>query len=236
LASIQPQKAKTPKKGVFMKRILQLITLGCLALSSAYMIGDEPQQPERVELGKKPKKAKVKSAKAKSHAKQAKDAVVTKGVLNASYHPFYYIKAVGAGGGTISMGDETVWTVAPYSAYIADRWHEDMPIVIELNSWSHYRYRLKNWATFESVPVELALGPFKENCILITDINYYKDQVALSNGSFWRIGYKFWDQTSSFKNWQPGQAVLIGESDKWLSSPYILININENDYVHVNIG
>ena len=39
-----------------MKKIMQLVSLCCLVLSSASMIGDEPGQPARVELGLKEKK------------------------------------------------------------------------------------------------------------------------------------------------------------------------------------
>jgi hypothetical protein len=220
-----------------MKKILLLITLGCLALSTPYGIGNEPEQPLRIELGKKPKKVKCAQGKhvGKKHKKERQ---VTKSVPNAGmYHPYYYIKAIGSGGRTLSTYDESVWEISPYSAYVVNRWGIDTPIIIKLNHrwFSGYDYCLYNAVTNESVAADLSLGPFAQNALLITGINAYLDKITISNNSTWTYGY--WDTNwGTFKNWKVGQAVLIGETDNWLSPHYILINLNESNYIPVNIG
>lgn len=210
-----------------MKKIMQLVSLCCLVLSSASMIGDEPGQPARVELGLKEKKEKPSKEKVKAAA--SKESMVTKSALPNRYHPYYFIKAIGAKGTTLSTYDETVWQINPQRSHVVQRWTQDMPIIIQLNHsiWSwNYDYCLKNANTNESVPANLALGPFAQNALFITDM--YDGVITLTNGSRWH--------TYDFKNWKVGQAVLIGESDKWFSPYYILININENNYTLVNIA
>lgn len=218
-----------------MRKIFYLLCASCLAFSSSYTMGSEEKEPVRVELGKR--QDKEKPSKEKGLKQKSSQKIVTKSAAGKSvYHPYYYIKSIGANGKTLAMYDETVWEISSSGSYTARNWSPDSPIIIQLNhSWlSSYDYRIFNPTTNESVSANLALGPFAQNAIYITDINPYTNVISLSNGSYWVCNY--WDTNSpKYKQWKEGQAVLIGETDTWFSPYYILININENNSVSVSI-
>jgi hypothetical protein len=215
-----------------MKKLLHACLLGCL-VCSPMLVGSAATEPDRVEVAKRQKKSKK---QAKLATKSNDESYSISKSPSYSYHPLYYIKDIGAQGKTLTTYDETVWLVSDSDSYIARTWYADAPVVITPNySWfSSYDFRLKNMTFNESVAVNLSQGPFVENAIFITDIDTYYGIITLSNGSAWSTGYLYSNNTQ-LRQWKVGQAVLIGESDNWFSPSFILVNINENNYVAVDV-
>lgn len=214
-----------------MRKILLMIAVVCSVSSGAFST-DTSSTPQRVEVGKLKKDKPHK----KHNSKKKSSPSFTKSPVNTHYHPYYFIKEVGFNGGTLSTYDETVWEIPKYNSYIAKTWGKDSSIIITPNyNWfSSHKYRLKNTLTNQSISATLSQGPYASKAIYITEINRYQGFISLSNGSQWHFTPKeAW--SSPFATWKVGQAVLIGESDTWFPPDYILININENNYISVDL-
>ena len=155
------------------------------------------------------------------------------------YHPCYLLKAVGAEGTTIAMNDETVWAVSPETASIAANWAPGAALLITPNhTWfSHYNYCLENKSTGEYVTANLSQGPFVKYATFIRYKHCCNGDLALSDGSLWRVHapqgrlIRAFGPKNRYPFWKKGQAILIGENDSIFGGRYILININENNYV-----
>lgn len=213
-----------------MKKLVQLCVLSCFALSSQIMGVEGGVSTQHIECKhKKPRSASEKALKKKENLILAKSAAPSE----ISYHPLYYVKDIGAKGKSITTYDETVWEISNRGSKITSKWVQDLPIIITLNhSWfSSYEYCLKNPATQELAPANLSLGPFLENAIFISSINH--KTISLTNGSKWTTS--FWTTLGSLKNWDEGHAVLIGETGNNCPPYYILINVNENNYITVDL-
>ena len=211
-----------------MRKLLQIVTLGCFALSSWYMMGTEPSRDVRVEVGKQQKS--IKHIRNRARERFVKGENITKSPIADTYHPYYYIKSIGFEGKTICTYDETIWTVSSRDAYIVRNWTKDMPVIIMPNHrwFSKHNYCLKNAVTNEIVPVTISQGPLIRHAIFIKEMSRYGN-VTLTNGSKWSVGF-FDSRNSTYNSWCAGHAVFIGESGNWLS-PYILLNINKNNYL-----
>lgn len=216
-----------------IKRLLCFIFVSCATCGISYAGNDPaPQQPERVEVGTKEQHEKKCPHKRHTHVKHNKKSKCIAKCLGNSwcvpaYRPTYFVKSIGADGGTISLSDESVWTLSENSWYIASRWVENSPIVISPSKWySKFDYYLTNKLTNESVTAKLSQGPFKKYAIFIQKIDWYSGYVYLTNGTRWNASVD-----ENFRYWQEGQAVLIGENTGWFEKDNILININENNYV-----
>ncbi len=200
------------------------------------------QAPDRIKLGEKKAHPKNKKQKKSSRIqKLAASQVVSKGcgTLQSQYLPTYSIKAVGVSGKTLTMNDETIWEIAPRFAYIAENWPKNSKIVIRPNrgwgTWfSNYDYRLFNLTTGNEVEADLSQGPFVKHAIFITEINRYNGYIRLSDGSIWAIDGQ--ESFAKLQKWKEKQAVLFGENNNWFGFPYILININENEYLPVQFS
>ena len=144
------------------------------------------------------------------------------------YQPVYYITTVGSGGNTISTHDETVWLISPKTAKKASWWVAETPITITPNySWfSFYDYCLVNQITKESVEANLSQGPLMKYALFIRRIDPYYGYIELEDNSQWKV-----DTGSRLYTWQIGQAILLGENSSWFGRDYILVNINENNYM-----
>ena len=149
---------------------------------------------------------------------------------SASAKFVYLIKNIGAKGKTLTTTDETIWEISSSDASKLANWVSNSAIVIMPNhSWfSSYDYILQNKWTNESVRANLSQGPFVKHAIFIQQIDTQFGAIRLSNGTTWKASI-----SHDFRNWRPGQAVLIGENDTWFGRPNILININENNFVSV---
>jgi hypothetical protein len=210
-----------------MRKLLSACILGCVALSPLQSVEEGASTPQRIECKKIDHKKKA------LNEQQNEFLDKSPAPIEQFYHPIYYIKDIGAKGKTLTTYDESVWTISDRGARVASKWKPESPVIIALNKsfFSSYTYLLKNLSTQESAPANLALGPFVENAIFI--VSFHNNVITLSNGSEWTIG--FWNRLGAFKKWKIGQAVLIGETGSQRSPCYILINVNENNYVSVDL-
>ena len=210
---------------------LAAMTITLLGTNGLTTEGDQPATlPQRVEVGQK-RGMKKKSGHHKQNHSNAQAKCYDPYCQPYWYQPTYYIKSIGADGGTIVTTDETVWAIADSSAWNASRWYENTPVVITPSRWySKYDYYLVNKLTNESVTAKLSQGPFLKYSVLIQTIDPSTGFVSLSNGTRW-----FVSRDSAFYYWQPGQAVLMGENTVWGDKKNILININENNYLSADI-
>jgi hypothetical protein len=208
-----------------MKKLLHLCVFGCFALTSFQAMGGTIGTPQRIQC----KKINHKQA----HRKCADQFYFkSSNIVNHSLYPFYFIKDIDTSNKILTTYDGTIWDIADEGISIASTWKLTTPLVITVNTdwFTSYIYRLRNAATGETIPANISQGPFVENSILITSIE--NGVVTLSNETNWTVGY--WQQTSAFNKWTAGQAVLIGETASGSSPYYILINLNENNYVSVD--
>ena len=216
-----------------LERLMSLILVAVATCGIVY--GDDPvaEQPVRIEVGVKKQLERRRPNKRHKNAKRnKKNAPLQEKCLGnnwyaPAYQPTYYIKSIGADGGTLVMSDETVWAIADSSSYIAARWGENSPIVITPSKWySKYDYYITNKLTNESVTAKLSQGPFVKYSVFIQQIDVRSGLVYLTNGTRWGV-----TPDQNFQYWQTGQAILIGENTGWFERDYILININENNCV-----
>lgn len=180
---------------------------------------------------KRAKKAEKQQWKAKDFGAQRK---------GNFYTPTYLLKSVGASGKTLVTNDETVWSIDPYYAPCVSRWPAQSRIVIKPNRFHVFDYRtwftshdywLYNQTTGERALADLENGPLLKYAILINTIR--DNYIQLSDGSIWIIEPSF-DNLDKLRDWKVQQAVLIGENDNVFGyNDYILINLNENNYVSV---
>ena len=219
-----------------LERLFSIIFVAVAVCGTALGVEPEAQPPARVQVGVKKQLKKKPSHKEHKHAKHNKEKNAVQEKCFGSnwyvpaYQPTYYIKSIGADGSSIAMTDETVWAIADSSAYIAARWIENTPIVITPSKWySKYDYYITNKLTNESVTAKLSQGPFVKYSVFIQEIDWNNGFVYLTNGTRWNVSI---DETLRY--WQPGQAILIGENTGWSGKNFILININENNYVTAN--
>lgn len=214
-------------------RFMSIILTTIAVCGVADSVDTATEQPQRIEVGTK-KSTSNKHRSKRNHRKHGKAENNVKAKCFGSnwfapaYQPTYYLKSIGADGETLVLGDESVWSIASNSAAIASRWFEGSPLIITPSKWySQYSYYLTNKLTGESVTAKLSQGPLVKYSILIQQIDWNNGYVYLTNGTRWAVKID-----DNFRYWQSGQAVLIGENTVgWFEKDYILININENNYV-----
>jgi len=213
-----------------MKKIVLVILTGWI-MSCPLSAEVNIEHVDRVEL--KPKRDKEKKQKSFQAKKRKK--LVAKGwpgTYATKFKPKYYIESVGAKGMTLNMYDDTVWEISPSSSWTAATWQTNQSIVITPNyNWfSSYDYYLLNLATNEYVAADLSLGPKMEHAVFIKYIDPYQGYVQLKDGTTWAVG-----RSNRLNQWKVGQAVLRGENTSWWGREYILININENNYIPASL-
>lgn len=214
-------------------RFLTLILATAAICGVAYGDSAVAEQPARVQIGQEKKVSKKCHKKGHHYQNHRKGTVHLQPKCCSNrwyvppYQPTYYIKSIGAGGSTIVMYDETVFAIDDSSAYIAARWVENSPIIITTSGWgSKYEYCIKNEITKESVTAKLSQGPFEKYAVYISYIDWNNGQVYLKDGSRWEV-----TPNTNFLYWTKDQAVLMGKNTGWWGRDYILININENNYL-----
>lgn len=214
-----------------MRKFIHILATSCALFACSGLCSVEQEKPSRAELGPRQSTQKKKNASEKKDSQgsfQSKSAIYE----TRSFRPVYYLKDVGAKGKTLTTADETIWEISSRTAATAGRWQPNSPLIIQPNrNWfSTAEYYLYNVSTNEYVEADLSQGPFLKYSLLIQQINYYTGYVQLSNGTEWFVGRS---QLAGirFPSWQLNQAVLIGENTSWFGPKYILVNINENNYV-----
>jgi hypothetical protein len=209
----------------------------CLTTTCSMSFGETPPEPEqppvRVQVGNK--SASLVRHPHKKHHHRAKTQTCKAKCFGGewfsqAYQPTYYVKCTGVDGETLTMNDETVWAIANNSMSTVASWAPNSPIVITPSNWySQYDYYITNVLTHESATAKLSQGPFVKYSIFIEQIDWNGGFIYLTNGTRWTIA-----PSNRVRPWQAGQAVLIGLNTKWLSRGYILVNINEDNYLEAN--
>lgn len=212
-------------------RFLPFFLSAIIASISSYGANPCSEEPARVTIHSS--STTVKKKHRKPHSRNSTSLSQTKCLgcsFSKPYQPTYYIKGIGAGGGTLAMNDETVWLIAGNSTSIVNSWAPNSPIVITPARWySTYGYYIKNLVTNESATAKLSQGPFMKYAIFIEQIDWNQGYIYLSNGTQWAISSDY-----TRNPWIEGQAVLIGENAGWTKKGYILVNINEDNYLEAS--
>jgi hypothetical protein len=127
--------------------------------------------------------------------------------------------------------DGSIWSIAPSDAYRTAGWHStDLVVITPNHSWlSLYAFRLTNQSTGESLAANLKMGPMapavgSPYTHWITAVDYLSNRVYLEDGSLWHMSVF---DSNIVNQWVPGDVVIIGVNDGWLSSsnPNVLINV-----------
>ncbi len=238
-----------------MKRLLYALSLFVLSTTtviSAKESTSRPQKEKRIKLGqKKERPQKTNSSDEHSLPKglnlpqggyiPANSQMIAKNGpgFNYTYNQYNVtrsVRGVGARGTTLTMDDQTIWEIASSSASTAKKWGAGTTFTIYPNNWSisswlsSYEYALYNEATGDWVESTLSEGPFVKYAVLISDIDYYQGYVRLSDGSMWKMGNSYFE-LQKLATWGTRQAVLVGKNTGWFTPSFILININQNEYI-----
>ncbi len=186
------------------------------------------------------------TSKARRSSKQSyeKQKTGSKKILCAeSPNAVYYLKTTN--GSSITTEDGTVWTLSQRSAFTALQWNQKDPITVSpCNFWfSPCTYYLTNEKSKKFVEANLSEGPSKEHSLFIADVDT-RGYVTLSDGSRWKVGgetkTRFVKEFIHIREirvnlrlleWKKGQTVLQGKSNSWFDHKYILINVNESNYL-----
>jgi hypothetical protein len=150
-------------------------------------------------------------------------------------------------GFSLEMDDGSIWRIIDSSsAREVSSWRINDSLVIYptlVPSWSGGRYYIVNQNLQSSAIAEISYGPLagKATNTQIVYFDYFSGYVQLQDGigrtSFWRL---YPSDRSIFEYWKVGQSIIIGSNENcyagWFcSSPYILINVERNDYVRATI-
>jgi len=168
--------------------------------------------------------------------------LVDKAIKSTTYYTshqgcFHNPIAISFLGDTIELEDGSMWGVYSSDRYKTLDWMTgDTIIIVPNDEWfSSFDYKLVNLNTGAKIKVNLSLGPIYNGIYThwIVAIDYYRNEVVLEDGSFWRMSS--FDE-SVFKKWLPNDTVIIGINDNWLSgaNPNILINVNTNNHAMGN--
>lgn len=201
------------------------------------------QRAESVEARKAQMEARSKMAtQQKEESSQATDAsiksktkinnkLLAKSIYHTMHPGSYQHPHVSYFSNQVELTDGSVWSVSPSYIYMTKSWYPtDLVVITPNHSWlSNYAFCLTNQNTGQSVPVNLELGPIAPSygaiyTHWITSIDYFFHTVYLEDGSAWDISA--FDRNIT-DEWVPGDVVIIGVNDGWMSSsrPNILINV-----------
>ncbi len=172
-------------------------------------------------------------------AKNPSAAAYQKSAAWDSYNTVRSANSVGVNGLTLTMDDQTVWEIAPSSAYVAKSWGPGTRFIIYPNNWtiggwfSKYEYALYNPDTRNWVEAQLSEGPMVKYAVLTTNIDQNQGYIRLDNGSVWKL-VRSSKAFAKIRDWKARQAILVGRNTGWFTNGFILINLNENEYVPVD--
>jgi len=131
-------------------------------------------------------------------------------------------------------GFKTDWHEARKASY----WNHDNSIIItQNNSWfSSYAYRLIEPNSGQSIPIDLAQGPGKENPYLvqIASMDDRRGILFLTNGLCLIICPQ---DRHTFSRWHEGHPIIIGVNSGWQTDyNYLLIDVTTNNSVRAKQG
>jgi len=143
----------------------------------------------------------------------------------------HWLSAVSGLGDTVELEDGSVWKINSYDSYKALNWRSNDPLAITQNNrwFSSFNYRIINKNTGASIEGNLFLGPVEKgpHTRYIVAIDKSHKEIQLSDNTRWEISYL---DSSIFKDWALGDAIVIGVNSGWDSgSEALLVNVNMNN-------
>lgn len=136
------------------------------------------------------------------------------------------------------LEDSSIWSINSADAYIVNSWQVNNILVIAPNYeiFSSYDYRIVNQNTYEIVRANLQRGPTYQlrTTLWLKRFDVYQEQLHIGEDreieSVWQICSL---DSSTMKEWQRNDTVIVGINDGWYasSSPNILINTRTKNHI-----
>jgi len=219
---------------------LALVVLFC-ALAGPMFLSAANEEHIPVGSREKSPEAIAQMEKQKEHKDKRCQKVARSGFLFDRYPPVYYSTnihwfiAASAFGDSVELEDGSVWKVNRYDGYKALNWRMNDPLLITQNTrwFSSYNYRIVNQNTGTSIEANLFLGPIQngEFTHYIVAIEPIRRILMLNDNTHWEVSSY---DTSIFRDWAIGDAVITGYNSGWdSSSEGVLINVNMNNFIRV---
>ncbi|MGM0440329.1 MAG: hypothetical protein ACQEP8_04355 [Chlamydiota bacterium] len=143
----------------------------------------------------------------------------------------HWVVGVSLSGDTVELNDGSIWHIYSGHSKKTLSWLTSDKIVIEANSnrLSYFQYKLTNESLGHSVKARMVKGPFYSGPFTLWIEAISDKHVWLSDGSVWNLSI-FDDDV--YYGWIANDTIIVGINNDWLSgfNPYILINVNTNDY------
>jgi hypothetical protein len=145
----------------------------------------------------------------------------------------------------IEMDDGSVWNIKSNRSGVR-KWLPTDYIVFYPSAFpglNGFKYWAYNARLRSKVGCELSLGPIQGGPCTnhVQEVDYYRNECFLQDGrgyhNAWRVVY---DDTYLFYRWHINDTIIIGSRNHPEDSPrlpycYILINVQENEYVRAEI-
>ncbi len=226
-----------------VKKVALFCGIACIVMGS--LLADAVQEEERVACGTREatqiEKIQLREARIK-HMQEEKEEgtygeeemqsrsvdLAEKGSLWRSYSgAMHWVNVVGD---YVEIEDGSQFLISSWDAWRTLGWYPTDVVVIAPNSnyYSIYDYEMHNLTTLDVVECDLLSGPYYYSPyrLEIVGIDYLLDEVILSDGTLWDISLWDWDIVNS---WFLGDSIIVGVNDSYIN-PYILINVNCNNY------
>lgn len=161
-------------------------------------------------------------------------------------YPVYYhtIKTVGHSGKTIEIEDGSIWEVeGGYNTEMIYWKRGDTLLISPNHSFDGSRFYITNTQRNIYVSADITMAPKRnqKETFIVHAVDYYKREIQTRNSQGLVYRWKVHNRDVRFLNeWRPGQAVIFGANDWWLSSWFsscksIMLNIEMNEYIRVDI-
>lgn len=160
--------------------------------------------------------------------------------------PYRSLGSVGAGGTIIEMDDGAVWNIKSGYHSTVRKWLPKDYIVFYPSAFpgiNGFKYWAYNARLRSKVGCTLSLGPIQGGACTnhVLELDFNRNECFLEDGrgyhNAWRVAR---DDANLFYRWHINDSVIIGSRNHPEDSPrlpycYILINVQENEYVRAEI-
>ncbi len=160
--------------------------------------------------------------------------------------PYRALKATLSNGYAIEMDDGSVWNINAGYHKNVKRWESNDYIVFypcSLSSWNRQKFWAYNPRLRAKAECSLSLGPIQYGPCTnhVQELDFYRGECFLQDGrgyqNLWRISS---DDLYRFIKWRINDAVIVGSKNHPDQAPfssygYILLNVQENEYVKAEI-
>lgn len=165
----------------------------------------------------------------------------------AAKTPYRLLSSKDPSGYVLELDDGSTWRVSGADgARAVSDWRINDSVVIFpcfFPAWTGTRFYILNERTRNTANVELSLGPISGRSTYnhITELNLFHGTLCITDGtghnSQWIINRK---DLKKFQNWKLNQTIILGFMESsysgWFSrEPYILINVERNEFIEANI-